>query len=151
MAKLFSKTEAKSEMTTVDESQYQVYRFSNNVSMKDDGSVIDGIYRGIEVKPYQGIKGTHLYIIHFEKNGQDITFVAGSEVLKFLENFNIGFFLGIKRIHTILTKQGNKYAQYEFQFDPLGVKLNEKFQLYDMKDMPVQLQPPKKEKSEQEV
>jgi len=136
MAKLFSKSQEKSEMTEKEAVQYQVYRFSNNVSMKETGNSIDGIYRGIEFKPYQGIKGTHLFIIHFEKDGEDITCVAGSEVIKFLGNFGIGYYLRIERVNTILTKEGNKYAQYEFSYDPMGVKTPESFKLLDYSELP---------------
>jgi len=149
MKKLFSKSEEKSEMTETEASQYQTYRFSNNVSMKETGNTIEGIYKGIEVKPYQGIKNTHLYIIHFEKDGKDVTCVAGSEILKFLENFTIGYYLHIERTDTVLTKEGNKYAQYEFKYNPLGVKLTEKFQLFDMQNLPLEFNPPIKIKSKQ--
>jgi len=139
MKKLFSKSEEKSEMTETEAIQYQTYRFSNNVSMKETGNSIDGIYRGIEFKPYQGIKGTHLFIIHFEKDGEDITCVAGSEVLKFLKNFTIGYYLHIERIDTKLTKEGNKYAQYQFKFNSLGVKTPESFRLLDCSELPEKL------------
>jgi len=154
MSEKFSKTEGKSEMTEAEVSQYQTYRFSNNVSMKEIGSTIEGLYKGIEVKPGQGIKGTHLYIVHLEKDGKDITFVGGWEVLAFLENFTTGYYLHVTRTNTLETKEGNKYAQYEFSYDPLGIKLKEKFKLYDMSEMPVSLQPidkKKTKKTEQEV
>jgi len=139
MAKLFAKSQEKSEMTETEASQYQTYRFSNNVSMKENGSCIDGIYKGVEFKPYQGMKGSHLFIIHFEKDGEDITCVAGSEVLKFLENFTIGYYLHIERISTKLTKEGNKYAQYQFKYNPHGVKTAESFKLLDRSELPERL------------
>jgi len=139
MAKLFSKSQEKSEMTVAEMTQYQTYRFSNNISMKENGSFIDGVYKGIEFKPYQGIKGTHLFIVHFEKDGEDITCIAGSEILKFLENFTIGCYLHIERINTILTKQGNKYAQYQFKYDLIGVKEPESFKLLDYSELPEKL------------
>jgi len=152
MKKLFSKSESeseKSETTKTNEENYQIYRFSNNVSMKETGSEIDGVYSGIEVKYGQGIKGGNLYVIHFNKDDKDITCIAGAEILKFLENFKIGYYLHIKRIDTKLTKEGNKYAEYEFRYNPSGVKTAESFRLFDRSELPKKLNEAKaKDKTE---
>jgi len=145
MAKLFAKSQEKSEMTETEAGQYQIYRFSNNISMKETGSKIDGFYSGIEIKYGQGVGAGNLYIVHFNKDDKDITCVAGSEILKFLERFKIGYYLHVERVDTKLTKKGNKYAQYEFRYDPVGLKTAQSFKLLDYSELPEKMISDKKD------
>jgi len=110
--------------------------FPINISMKEIGNKIEGIYQGCLVKIGEGLSGGDLIMAAFmQENGNIHTCVAGSQLLKFLESFSIGYYLQVIRTQTITISGDRKFAQYEFSYNPLGIKSNNEIKFIDASEM----------------
>ena len=96
----------------------RVFKFPENVSLKDEGNSVEGIYKGLLVKSGQGYNGENLVLAVFEQADKNyLTCVCGSQLIKFLQSFEPDRFLRVTRDKTIIQKNGNKFATYQFEFD----------------------------------
>jgi len=101
----------------------KLYEFPTNITMKNIGDSIQGLYLGRQVKKGEGFNGGDLVLAVFKQPDDKLTTcVCGSQVVKFLEGFNKGYFLKITRTKTTKLKDDRKFAEYAFECDEAGLK-----------------------------
>ncbi len=133
MANLFKKTKVADKV----DSNIQKFTFPTNISMKSVGDSIEGTYQGCLIKMGEGINGADLILAAFmQEDGSIYTCVAGSQLLKFLENFNQGYYLKVQRTDTIKISNDRKFAQYSFEPDMNGIKEENEIIFIDASTIP---------------
>ena len=120
--------------------QKELVRFSfpSNVSMKTVGDSIEGIYQGCLIKFGKGLNNGDLVVAAFLQPDESIqTCVCGTQIKRFLESFQRGYFLRITRTQTMTISGDRKFAQYSFEHDPAGIKESNEINFLDASDIPI--------------
>ncbi len=110
-----------SKKSTNQSQQLAVFEFPKLISLRDNGSSVEGVFEGIQTLPGRGIANNDLHFAVLKKDNEFIACVAGSEILRFLQNFKVGYHLKIIKVDTIRTSKGQTISHYRFEYDPNGL------------------------------
>lgn len=114
-----------------------VFKFPENVSMKSVGDFIEGIYQGCLIKSGEGLNGADLVLAAFLQEDNSIkTCVAGSQLQKFLESYQQGYYLKVIRSDTLKITGDRKFAMYTFELDNAGLKEANEINFIDASAIP---------------
>lgn len=96
--------------------------FPKNISLKNKGDFVEGIFQGCQVKVGEGLQGSDLILGFFKQEDDSFhTAVLGAQAVKFVKQFKTGFYLKIIKLETGKSKKNLPFAQYEFEYDSNGL------------------------------